>query len=83
MQAKSKVQSVMNTREQNEKKFMQWHELADGGRQYWYEVSGRHGWKARYVKEVDKTEKPVRYYQKIYDAQDRLIESHVRFPSRR
>ncbi|MCA9744058.1 MAG: hypothetical protein H6695_06590 [Deferribacteres bacterium] len=73
----------MNTRELNEKKFVNWDELSNGGRQYWYEVSGRRGWKARYVKEVDGSEKPVRYYQKIYDEQNKLIESHVRFPSRR
>ena len=72
----------MNTREQNEKKFSNWEELTSGGRQYWYEVAGRRGWKARYVKEVDKKENPVRYYQKIYDAQHKLIESHVRFPKR-
>jgi hypothetical protein len=72
----------MNTRKQNEKKFINWEDLPDGGRQYWYEVSGRRDWKARYVKEVDKNEKPVRYYQKIYDASNKLIESHVRFPKR-
>ena len=72
----------MNTREQNEKKFANWDELGDGGRQYWFEVPGRHGWKARYVKEVDKAEKPVRYYQKVYNEHNKLIESHVRFPKK-
>ncbi|MFQ5629308.1 MAG: hypothetical protein ACE5I1_11145 [bacterium] len=73
---------MSNSREQNEKKFSHWDELSGGGRQYWYEVAGRRGWKARYVKEVDKNEAPVRYYQKVYDAQNKLIESHVRFPKR-
>lgn len=67
-------------RGQNEKKFGSWEELPGGGRRYWYEVKGRHGWKARYVKEVDAEETTVRFYQEIYDDQGRLVESHQKYP---
>ena len=41
----------------NERKFGNWENLPGGGRQYWYDVPGRRGWRARYVKEVDPDEK--------------------------
>lgn len=47
----------MSTRQQNEKKFGNWESLPSGGRCYWYELTGRGGWKARYLKEVDDKEK--------------------------
>ena len=40
-------------RRQNERKFGKWNELPDGGRRYSFEVQGRYGWSARYLKEVD------------------------------
>jgi len=43
-------------RRENERKFSTWEELPGGGRRYFYEVQGRDGWKARYVKEVDASE---------------------------
>ena len=43
-------------RVKNEKKFSCWKELEGGGRKYWYEVVGKFGFRACYVKEVD--EKP-------------------------
>ncbi len=43
----------MSTRQQNERKFPHWIDLPNGGRRYWLDVAGRHGWWARYVKEVD------------------------------
>ncbi|MEM7827061.1 MAG: hypothetical protein QXQ40_02455 [Candidatus Aenigmatarchaeota archaeon] len=42
--------SIKGKRQLNERKFTGWEELPDGGRRYWLEVKGRHGWKARYVK---------------------------------
>ena len=57
----------MSTREQNERKFSDWKILPPGGRQYWLDVLGKQGWKARYVKEVDADEVTVRFYQEIYD----------------
>jgi hypothetical protein len=67
-------------RRQNEKKFGSWEELSDGGRRYWYEVKGRHGWKARYVKEVDADEATLRFYQEIYDDRGELVEIHEKYP---
>ena len=70
----------MSTREQNEKKFGNWNELPDGGRRYWLDVTGRHGWRAHYVKEVDEQETTVRFLQEIYDEQGALVELHEKFP---
>ena len=70
----------MSTRSQNECKFGHWEELAHGGRCYWFEVAGRRGWKARYVKEVDANENTVRFWQEIYNDQDTLVEIHEKYP---
>ena len=70
----------MSTRPQNERKFGSWEEFSSGGRRYWREVAGRHGWKARYVKEVDANETTVRFWQEIYDDQDQLVEIHEKYP---
>lgn len=70
----------MQKRRQNEKKFPNWIELPDGGRKYWYQIKGKLGFRAKYVKEVDKNEKIVRFYQEIYDAEGNLIEVHEKFP---
>lgn len=70
----------MTTRAQNEKKFDQWTDLPGGGRLYWLEVSGRLGWRARYVKEVDANESTVRFWQEIYDDCGQLVEIHEKFP---
>ena len=43
-------------RKQNEKKFTHWENLPGGGRIYWFEIAGKHGWKARYVKETNNKE---------------------------
>jgi len=70
----------LSTQAQNERKFGCWEELPSGGRQYWFEVVGRRGWKARYVKEVDADENTVRFWQEIYDAQSKLVEIHEKYP---
>jgi len=64
----------------NEKKFPNWKELSGGGRKYWLEVEGRHGWKAKYVKEVNSMEETVRFYQEVYDTDGNLVEIHEKFP---
>ena len=46
----------MSTRSQNERKFGHWDELPGGGRRYWFEMAGRYGWKARYLKEANAEE---------------------------
>jgi hypothetical protein len=68
-------------RRENEKKFGAWDELPDGGRRYFYEFRGRYGWTARYVKDVDASERTVRFYQEIYDGQGRLVEIHEKYPA--
>ncbi len=70
----------MSTREQNERKFSHWLNLFPVGRRYWRDVNGRHGWSARYIKEVDANEQTTRFYQEIYNAQDQLVEIHEKFP---
>jgi hypothetical protein len=67
-------------RRENERKFGDWDELSDGSRRYFYEVQGRHGWAARYVKEVDASEQTIRFYQEIYDENGRLVEIHEKYP---
>jgi hypothetical protein len=70
----------MSTRAQNEKKFGNWTELPGGGRRYWLDVVGRMGWRARYSKEVDSQETPLRFWQELYDDQGRLVEIHEKYP---
>lgn len=70
----------MSTRRQNEKKFGHWEDLPAGGRRYWTEVSGRQGWRARYLKEVDADETTLRFWQEIYDDTGRLSEIHEKYP---
>jgi hypothetical protein len=65
----------------NERKFGQWVELPAGGRRYWYDVSGRSGRRARYVKEVNSGEATVRFRQEIYDEDGRLLEVHEKYPA--
>ena len=67
-------------RNENERKFGAWDQQPDGGRRYFYEVQGRHRWKACYVKEVDAFEKTIKFYQEIYDENGRLIEIHHKYP---
>lgn len=70
----------INKRGQNEKKFETWEDLANGGRAYSYEVQGRYGWTARYIKEVDAFELTLRFYQEIYDNFGQLVEVHEKYP---
>jgi hypothetical protein len=67
-------------REQNEKKFGNWEALSHGERRYWYTVKGHAGWKARYVKKVDKDEDTIEFYQEIYDDKEQLVEIHEKYP---
>ncbi len=64
----------------NERKFGAWEELPDGGRRYSFKVEGRHGWEARYVKEVNQIEETLRFYQEIYDDTGKLVEIHEKYP---
>ena len=64
----------------NEKKFQHWENLPHDGRRYFLEIQGKHAWKARYVKEVDRTEETIKFYQEIFDENGSLIEVHEKFP---
>lgn len=64
----------------NEKKFTKSENLPGGGRKYLLEIKGRHGWKARYVKEVDANEETIKFLQEVYDDKGNLIEIHEKFP---
>jgi len=57
-----------------------WRELPAGGRLYSYDVRGRSGWRATYVKEVDAEELTVTFYQEVYDAAGTLREVHHKYP---
>jgi len=67
-------------RQLNKRKFSHWQFLPDNGRKYWIDVAGRHGWLARYLKEVNEIEETIRFYQEIYDDRGNLIEIHEKFP---
>jgi len=70
----------MGTRAQNERRFQRWVELPDGGRRYRLDIPGRHGWLARYLKEVDADERTVRFWQEIFDEAGMLVEIHEKYP---
>jgi hypothetical protein len=67
-------------RKQNEKEFGTWADTAAGGRRYWFDVLGRGGGMARYVKEVDEEELTIAFWQEIYDQQGVMIEIHEKYP---
>ena len=67
-------------RQLNERKFTNWEEVSNGGRKYWLEIKGIHGWKARYIKEVNVMEETIKFYQEVYDDKGNLIEIHEKFP---
>lgn len=70
----------MSSRAQNERKFGRWEDSPDGGRRYWFDIKGRLGWRARYVKIVDSNEVTTRFFQEIYDDKDVLVEIHEKYP---
>jgi hypothetical protein len=70
----------MPSRAQNERKFKNWEDLPNGRRRYTRDFVGRAGGRARYIKEVDATERTIRFAQEIYDANGRLVAVHEKFP---
>jgi len=70
----------MATRASNERRFLNWEELADGGRKYWREVTGGRGRRLRYLKVVDRNEETLSFIQEVYDHTGKLIEVHEKFP---
>ena len=70
----------MASRTQNERKFKHWEQLPNGSRRYIRDFVCRAGGRARYIKEVDSNDRTVRFAQEIYDASDRLVAVHEKFP---
>jgi hypothetical protein len=71
----------VGTRKENEKKFKNWKILDNGNRLCFYEVEGKFGWKAVYLKEVDEVENTIRFWQEIYNQQGELKEIHEKYPT--
>jgi len=71
---------INQKRIQNERKFPHSVEMPGGGRKYWFEITGKSGWKAMYVKEVNASEETMRFYQEIYNERGILVEIHEKFP---
>jgi hypothetical protein len=69
-----------NKRKQNENEFELWEDLPDGGRKYWFDIKGKMGGFARYVKTVDKNEATVLFVQEIYNSKSELVEIHEKYP---
>ena len=67
-------------RRKNESEYELWIEKDGGGRIYSFEVLGKSGWKAKYVKEVDENEVTLKVYQEVYDELGILKEIHENYP---
>jgi len=67
-------------RAKNERAFDTWIEKEDGGRIYSFEVAGKLGWKAIYLKEVNSEETTIKFWQEIYDEYNNLREIHEKYP---
>lgn len=74
------MKRLLDKKKQNEQKFKNWEQLQNGGRIYCYDVAGKSGWKARYLKEVDAYEERVKFWQEIFDEQGSLTEMHEKYP---
>ncbi len=70
----------INKRQENENKFPNFEEREDGSRMYWFEIEGRMGWKAKYLKIVDQEEITLSFWQEIYDETGLLVEIHEKYP---
>ena len=71
---------ILPKRKQNEKDFGNWEELSNDGRKYWFDVQGRAGGRARYIKEVDREEITISFRQEIYNSKGKMVEIHEKFP---
>ena len=45
-----------------------------------FEIVGRMGWKAKYLKIVDQDEITLSFWQEIYDDKGLLVEIHEKYP---
>ncbi len=60
--------------------FESWVEKEDGCRIYSFEIFGKLGWKAKYLKEVNSEEVTIKFWQEVYDENDILREVHEKYP---
>ena len=51
-----------------------------GSKKYWFDIEGRNGWKARYLKIVDHAEVTLAFWQEIYNENGVLVEIHEKYP---
>ncbi len=72
--------TLVATRTENEQKSEHWIDHEDGTRTYWYEVQGKHGWRARYLKLVDSNERTLGFRQEVYNEKGDLVEIHEKYP---
>ena len=70
----------LQKRKKNESEYDKWTENEDGGRIYSFEIKGRLGWKALYLKEVNSEEITLRFWQEVYDEKNILQEIHEKYP---
>jgi hypothetical protein len=70
----------VNKRNQNESEFEFWEQLPDGSRKYWFDIKGKTGGFARYIKTVDANEVTISFVQEIYGSDNKLIEIHEKYP---
>jgi len=64
----------------SETEFGSWTDNDKVGRIYYFEINDKLGWKAKYLKEVDKDEITIKFWQEIYDEKGILREVHEKYP---
>jgi hypothetical protein len=67
-------------RVKNEKEFDNWEDLPEGGRKYHFEVLGKMGGFASYIKITDADEKTISFVQEIYDSEGKISSIHEKYP---
>jgi len=72
------VREVEKKRIENERKFSHGEKLPNGDRKYGYEIIGKFGYKARYVKEVNRKEETVRFRYRNFNNFSGLLSSKFR-----
>jgi hypothetical protein len=70
----------MPSRNRNEKKFLHWEDLPDGGRRYWRDREGAEWGFQRIILIVDAVETTLSLVQEIYDDEGQLVERHQKYP---
>ncbi len=67
-------------RAKNEADFENWIDQENGNRIYSFEIIGKLGWKAKYLKEVKSNEEIIKFWQEVYDENNILKEVHEKYP---